>query len=163
MPSFSVRIKKEGKGTPPTVSGITPAQYLVPMFGIFDEQGRPNPVEGRFGLGCESQLTKFTIKLAKGDVIRSYIGGGGGWGDPLRRPVEKVLQDVRGQLTSVGFARAAYGVVIDPASLKVDQAGTRELRRELAGKRERAEWRVPVAHYPNWPRTSADMSIFRSL
>jgi ABC-type protease/lipase transport system fused ATPase/permease subunit len=70
---------------------------------------------------------------------------------------------VRGQLTSVGFARAAYGVVIDPANLTVDEEGTRELRRELAGKRERAEWRVPVAHYPNWPRTSADMSIFRSL
>ncbi|MGD0075636.1 MAG: hydantoinase B/oxoprolinase family protein [Candidatus Binataceae bacterium] len=163
MPSFAVRLKKQGNGTPPTISGITPAQHLVPMFGIFDADGRPNPIEGRFGLGCESQLTKFTLKLAKGDIVRSYIGGGGGWGDPLCRPVEKVLRDVRGQLTSMGFARAAYGVVIDPASIEVDEPATRALRHELASKRARGEWRVPIAHYPDWPRTNGDMSIFRSL
>ncbi len=96
-------------------------------------------------------------------LIRSYICGGGGWGDPLRRPIEKVLQDVRGQLTSVALARAAYGVVIYPVTLKVDEPATRDLRHEFAGRRARAEWQVPVAHHPNWPRTSADMSIFRSL
>jgi N-methylhydantoinase B len=161
MPGFAVRVRKDGAGMPPTASGVTPAEYLRPLFGIFDEQGRPEPVNGRFGLGCESQLTKLTFGLKKGDVVRGYVGGGGGWGDPLRRPVEKVLADVRGEWTSPTFARAAYGVVVDPAKLAVDDAATRELRRSLAAERERGEWQVPVAHHPNWPLRKSDMKAYR--
>jgi N-methylhydantoinase B len=39
-------------------------------------------------------------------------GGGGGWGDPLDRPAEWVLDDVRDGLVTPSRARATYGVVI---------------------------------------------------
>jgi hypothetical protein len=41
--------------------------------------------------------------------------GGGGYGNPLERPVEKVVWDVRNGLVSIEGAREDYGVVItDP-------------------------------------------------
>lgn len=54
--------------------------------------------------------------------------GGGGWGKPHERPAEKVLDDVLDEYISVEAARAVYGVVIDPATLKLDLAATAKLR-----------------------------------
>lgn len=54
--------------------------------------------------------------------------GGGGFGDPYLRPVEKVWEDVRDGLLSVEKAREDYGVVIDPDTLEIDYEGTRKLR-----------------------------------
>ena len=59
-------------------------------------------------------------------IIRT--GGGGGWGDPFERAPEAVLADVREGLVSVAKARADYGVAIDAAATRVDEAATRALR-----------------------------------
>jgi N-methylhydantoinase B len=58
--------------------------------------------------------------------------GGGGWGDPFRRDPEKIRWDVLEGLLSVERARNVYGVVIDPAFMAVDGAGTAELRAQPA-------------------------------
>jgi N-methylhydantoinase B len=62
-----------------------------------------------------------------------WQGGGGGWGDPFRRPVEWVVSDVRRGLVSVDRAREAYGVAVtctdeDLAAFEVDEVATKELR-----------------------------------
>ena len=67
--------------------------------------------------------------LDEGDVFEIHESGGGGYGDPFRRPVAKVQQDVRDGLVSVDHARTEYGVVIDPRTLEVDAARTRSLRK----------------------------------
>ncbi|MGF1624580.1 MAG: hydantoinase B/oxoprolinase family protein, partial [Alphaproteobacteria bacterium] len=67
-----------------------------------------------------------TIK--PGERAANANPGGGGWGDPFERPVAKVRDDVRDGLVSAEAARAEYGVVIDPASLAVDEAATAALR-----------------------------------
>ena len=54
--------------------------------------------------------------------------GGGGWGDPKERPAEKVLSDVLDDYISITAAKETYGVVIDPASMTVDEAATSRLR-----------------------------------
>lgn len=56
-----------------------------------------------------------------GEVIRIRTTGGGGWGDPLERPVAEVLRDVRWGKVSRAAARADYGVPVkgpddDPAA-----------------------------------------------
>ena len=51
--------------------------------------------------------------LRKGDVLRLSTSGGGGWGHPFDRPLERVRRDVVGGLVSVDSAREDYGVVID--------------------------------------------------
>jgi N-methylhydantoinase B len=52
-------------------------------------------------------------RLRKDDLVRLQRPGGGGLGDPLDRPIEKVLEDVRQGYVSVERARADYGVALD--------------------------------------------------
>jgi N-methylhydantoinase B len=66
--------------------------------------------------------------LGSGDVFEIYESGGGGYGDPKRRAVDKVLADVRDGVVSIAKAESDYGVVIDPRTLTVDEARTRALR-----------------------------------
>lgn len=73
-----------------------------------------------------------TRHLKAGDTIRLERSGGGGYGPPGERPAEAVLADVRDGYVSVTAAAAAYGVVIDPISLRIDEAATGRRRAELA-------------------------------
>jgi N-methylhydantoinase B len=57
--------------------------------------------------------------MAPGEVLVNNAGGGGGWGDPLERPVDEVVEDVRQGYVSVEAAGRDYGVVLDPESLEV--------------------------------------------
>src|SRR5205085_2463615 len=50
--------------------------------------------------------------LTAGTVVRIRTTGGGGWGDPLERPVEEVLRDLAWRKVSVPGARDDYGVVV---------------------------------------------------
>jgi N-methylhydantoinase B len=52
------------------------------------------------------------IPLAPGDRYVSWTAGGGGFGDPMRRNPQAVLEDVRNGYVSVEAARELYGVVI---------------------------------------------------
>jgi N-methylhydantoinase B len=72
---------------------------------------------------------KFAVTLRKGDVILHEQPGGGGHGDPFARDPERVAEDVRDEKVSLAYARREHGVVIDPVTLKVDDAATRALRR----------------------------------
>ena len=53
-----------------------------------------------------------------GEVIRIRTTGGGGWGDPLERPYEEVVRDVRWAKVSVAGALADYGVVVSGAAVE---------------------------------------------
>ena len=50
--------------------------------------------------------------LTAGTVVRIRTTGGGGWGDPLDRPVDEVLRDIAWRKVSVEGAREDYGVVV---------------------------------------------------
>lgn len=76
-----------------------------------------------------TELQRATMyRPGPGDILECDSSGGGGYGDPYERPVELVLADVVDELLSVEKAREAYGVIIDPQTLTVDQQGTRALR-----------------------------------
>ncbi len=72
--------------------------------------------------------------LAAGTVVRVRTTGGGGWGDPLERPVEEVLRDIAWLKVSVEGARRDYGVVI-AADGDADLAATEALREEMRSAR----------------------------
>lgn len=65
----------------------------------------------------------------------NLTGGGGGWGDPLEREPSAVAHDVEMGLVSHPHAAEAYGVVVDPATLAVDEAATTEARASLRAAR----------------------------
>jgi N-methylhydantoinase B len=72
-----------------------------------------------------------------GQVIRIRTTGGGGWGDPLDRPLADVERDLRWGKVSFDGARRDYGVVAtgtidDPA---VDAGATEQLRARLRSER----------------------------
>jgi N-methylhydantoinase B/oxoprolinase/acetone carboxylase alpha subunit len=71
-----------------------------------------------------------SLPLTRGDRFAMITGGGGGYGDPFCRPVDRVVDDVREQLVSVADAHALYGVVVrcDGVSVIVDEAATAAAR-----------------------------------
>ncbi|QHS18090.1 hydantoinase B/oxoprolinase family protein [Halopenitus persicus] len=75
--------------------------------------------------------SKSTTKLDPNDVASVQTPGGGGYGDPLERPPEDVLEDVVNEKVSVEKAESEYGVAVDLEDRSVDEAATRELREEV--------------------------------
>lgn len=72
--------------------------------------------------------SKTTVQLEAGDTVSFQSCGGGGYGNPLERDPQLVLQDVRDRKVSMERAREEYGVVVDTATWAVDEAETAKLR-----------------------------------
>jgi len=62
---------------------------------------------------CIATLIKDDATLHAGDEIHFYSSGGGGYGDPLLRPLEKVIEDVRCGYVSRESGANDYGVLLD--------------------------------------------------
>lgn len=71
------------------------------------------------------------IEVMPGDMLEWITWGGGGMGDPMTRPAEKVALEVRRKLVTVEGARRLYGVVVDPETYEVSAEETRRLRAEV--------------------------------
>ncbi len=71
-----------------------------------------------------------------GESFLFVASGGGGWGDPLKRPPEKVLEDVVDEYVSIESAANDYGVIIDKKTMKFDTKKTTAKRKRLAKSKE---------------------------
>jgi N-methylhydantoinase B len=116
-------------------------------WGLFGgKEAAPQRIIRRTRDGEEISLGMFFANrpLAEGDTIEYLSTGGGGYGPPERRALAKILDDVRNEYVSLGYAREHYGVVVeavDPEALdyRVDEEATRARRAEVFG----AEWAEP--------------------
>jgi N-methylhydantoinase B/oxoprolinase/acetone carboxylase alpha subunit len=81
--------------------------------------------------------SKASDTVAPGDLVSFQQAGAGGYGPPWERDPQAVLRDVREDYVSVDGARREYGVVVDPATMTVDDAATAAARaamhRDLGG------------------------------
>ncbi len=101
--------------------------------------------------------TKFTnVRLQRGDLVRYVTPGGGGWGDPLRRDPEDVLDDVAGGWISLKSAADDYGVIVimgPHGTMTIDTGATERRRSELGAMRpvhiDSAPAKPPVQADPN--------------
>jgi N-methylhydantoinase B len=70
--------------------------------------------------------------MAAGQRLNYDYGGGGGWGNPLDRDPQAVLDDVLDEYVSTEGAARDYGVVLegslDDLTLAVDTEATNALR-----------------------------------
>lgn len=103
--------------------------------------GSPAPDMNRLtwfpGTERELRLGKRSgIAVAAGDTVVSRSAGGGGWGDPLTRSVERVVEDVLDGYVSLEGAKRDYGVVLDPVTKRPELEQTLDLRSRLAAARE---------------------------
>lgn len=99
------------KGVRGGQSGAVPGSWVE---DLASGQRREIPIVGRYD-------------LQRGEKIVSVTPGGGGYGAPLDRDPEAVLDDVREYRVSLEAARSTYGVVIE--SDEIDHRATAELRR----------------------------------
>jgi N-methylhydantoinase B len=67
------------------------------------------------------------LRLKRGDLLSVEFAGGGGWGDPFRRDVARVRDDVARGYVSLLSAREDYGVAVTD-DLEVDVEETARLR-----------------------------------
>lgn len=99
-------------------------------FGIVGGKG-PKPSRLRVirkdGSEEDPDVHKF-VTLNSGDFYDIKMAGGGGYGNPFERDINKVHNDVLDQLVSIKSAREDYGVVINPETLQIDMEATTALR-----------------------------------
>jgi N-methylhydantoinase B len=85
---------------------------VEPSFGLMGGgQGSLNSIELFDPDGkCRRLTTKDLVRgVPKGTLYVQYAGGGGGYGDPRKRPLEKVREEVRNGVISPRAARELYG------------------------------------------------------
>ncbi|OGA89796.1 MAG: hypothetical protein A3G27_10650 [Betaproteobacteria bacterium RIFCSPLOWO2_12_FULL_66_14] len=87
---------------------------LCPPWGVAGGgDGQPGRVDIVRGGEIVASVVKDDLALEPGDEIRLYSAGGGGYGNPLERPVAKVVEDVRSGYVSAESAARYYGVALD--------------------------------------------------
>lgn len=124
---------------------------LEPLFGLFDEAGKPDPGGDRYCEGTRFQTGKVSQLVVKaGDALRIVIGGGGGWGDPLERDMDALERDIREELYSPGFAHAAFGAVWSDRERALDREATAALRRQRKQDHTDGRWTPPIACPIDW-------------
>ena len=126
--------------------GVQP--YGAPMHCYGSGDGAANPPFGVFGGTCgigggnyretldtghrDYCSAKGYMQIDPGQIWVGVSSGGGGFGDPLERPADKVCEHVRDEFISFATARDVYGVVLDPVTFQFDEQGTEKLRAKIA-------------------------------
>ena len=93
----------------------------------------PDQLEDVGGNGRILPYCEFDI--GKNDVLYMRMSSGGGYGDPLEREPERVLNDLEDGIVSREEAKEIYGVVIEANDLVLDPAATDKLRQGLRQER----------------------------
>ena len=89
--------------------------------------------------GDQERISWGVFPLMGDDVLYLRWNGGGGYGDPLDREPETVLEDCRTGAVSRETAENVYGVVVDESLSSFDPSATEARRKALAAARIPAE------------------------
>ena len=101
--------------------------------------GTGSKLGGNVKIARDGTETKYpavmVCEIEEGEKLRADDQGGGGYGNPLDREVERVLNDVAERYVSIEIARNVYGVVIEGKvandSLVANIVATKKLRAEM--------------------------------
>ena len=110
-----------------------------PPFGLFG--GTPGIGGGNYREELDSGhrdycSSKGYMLIEKGQAWVGVSSGGGGYGDPLERPAEKVREHVRDGIITAETASDIYGVVINPETFELDELATKSKRSRIAADRD---------------------------
>lgn len=106
------------------------------------------PIPGTYEV---SNPSRPAAPIPEGQLWIQRIGGGGGYGDPLERDPQSVIDDLRVGLISPEVARAVYHVVWSGENRELDVAGTEQAR--ARERRERIARGVPYEDFvARWRR-----------
>jgi len=110
---------------PPVNLGIQAGRYSYPAEGLFDGK---TGAKGQFLVNGAQGNPYGLTQLNPGDRVTIDAPGGGGYGNPLERDPELVVNDMIEGYISIESAKKDYGVAIDPVTLEVHEAETKKLR-----------------------------------
>ena len=128
----------------PTTLTACSDRHEIPPWGLFGgEEGFPNKFsvirngeEKDFTSLYGTSRAKFSnLPLQVGDIFDVSSAGGGGYGDPLERDIERVEWDVLNGYITRDQAKKRYGVCIDPKTGKTDLTITEQLRNVMRSRR----------------------------
>jgi len=89
--------------------------------------------------GTERKIpSKIDFIMRPGDRLDLWMSGGGGYGDPLVRDPQRVLEDIRDAKVSVQAAADQYGVVVTDG--QIDLSATDATRSEMRNHRGPIDW-----------------------
>jgi N-methylhydantoinase B len=147
---YELRTDKSGPGKwRGGMGSIRDIEFVAPTHMSLEGDGSRHAPPGAFGggdgtpgavtyreAGSDEEVelpSKFQSRWGqRGDVIRTISPCGGGFGDPLERDPQRVLDDVLDEHVSVDSAREQYAVVIDLPQRHVDEEATSRLRAQMA-------------------------------
>ena len=117
-------------------SGLTVTTDRVkytPPWGLFGgKAGKSNITVVCRNDGREERWRKISnLPLNENELVSFQTGGGGGYGPPLDRNPQLVLEDVINGYVSMESAEKDYGVVIDGKEVTVDMDATKKLRNRM--------------------------------
>jgi N-methylhydantoinase B len=94
-------------------------------------EGSRNYTKMIFADGHEPEVFGKTAQfhMKKGDVAWLVTGTGGGYGDPVERPVEEVVEDLRNGMITPEIAARGYGVSVDPDTFDVKKLSSERGKR----------------------------------
>jgi len=120
--------------------------YMVgmkyPMSGVAGgRDGSPNRLIVRVGTEHAEHVTCMAngVPHASGEAFEYVYGGGGGWGNPLDRDPQRVLEDVLDEYVSTEAAEREYGVVLRGSAASGDLRLDREATQALRAARRRSQ------------------------
>jgi N-methylhydantoinase B len=114
-----------GDGAIVPAFGVLGARSGIPVSSHIERRGDSLP------FATPGKVSGF--RMVREDVVVLQSAGGGGYGEPLDREVERVLVDVREGYITEERARTVYGVVLGGTNdgLTVDRAATAALRESI--------------------------------
>ena len=130
-------------------------------------------IEGQWNFELVARTPKV---YEEGDLLFGFSGGGPGYGDPLERDPQSVLEDLRKDIISDWTAQKIYFVAYDRERRKLDPEKTKHLRDEARrarlarGKRYDdflRDWQKQsppkeiLQWYGTWPDAQSTGQIFR--
>lgn len=131
--------EKVGRAVAPLTFNCQVDRVHCRPWGLFGGlPGAGNQVSVRLGGQEEVRFPSGKVlarRLQPGECYVLRSGGGGGYGPPLERPVERVLSDLREGYISPARASRSYGLVFGPDGT-VDREATLRRRDELAASGE---------------------------
>ena len=127
---------------PGSLSNITNREKEGPP-GIFGGgRGWTSRLFVNAGTESERNLGTFAVNVpvGPGELLSFWSNGAGGYGDPLERSAESIVEDIRDDYMTIGSAKSQYGVVVKEVDRRrlqyeVDSEVTKTLRRKMRAAR----------------------------
>jgi len=110
---------------PPVNLGIQAGRYIYPAEGLF---GGKTGTKAQFLVNGKPGNSYGLTQMKPGDMVTIDAPGGGGYGNPLERDIDMVVNDVKQGYVSLKSAKKDYGVVIDQKTYKINEKETKKIR-----------------------------------